>query len=170
MTLAASVLACAVSGRSRSGLVALLCKTDPGATPAHRGISILLCEKGEGFSVSRDLPKLGYKGVETCELSFDELRVPQDHLLGGTDGQIARIFQRSIGFDAVLGGAVGLAFGLGAILLLGRQFAALGSGMVAGGGLGWIDWLLIAAIPLAGVVIAMFTARWTVLAALSRML
>ena len=92
------------------------------------------------------------------------------HLLGGTDGQIARIFQRSIGFDAVLGGAVGLAFGLGAILLLGRQFAALGSGMVAGGGLGWIDWLLIAAIPLAGVVIAMFTARWTVLAALSRML
>jgi cell division transport system permease protein len=92
------------------------------------------------------------------------------HLLGGTDGQIARIFQRSIGFDAVLGGAVGLAFGLGAILLLGRQFAALGSGMIAGGGLGWPDWLMIAAIPLAGVVIAMLTARLTVLAALRRML
>ena len=92
------------------------------------------------------------------------------HLLGGTDGQIARIFQRSIGFDAVLGGAVGLALGLAAILLLGRQFAALGSGMIAGGGLAMADWLLIGAIPLAGVLIAMLTARLTVLAALRRML
>ena len=92
------------------------------------------------------------------------------HLLGGTDGQIAHIFQRSIGFDAVLGGMVGLGFGLAAILLLGRQFAALGSGMVAGGGLGMFDWAAIAAIPIAGVVIAMFTARITVLAALRKML
>lgn len=92
------------------------------------------------------------------------------HLLGGTDGQIAHIFQRSIGFDAVLGGTVGLGFGLAAILLLGRQFAALGSGMVAGGGLGMFDWAAIAAIPIAGVVIAMFTARITVLAALRKML
>jgi cell division transport system permease protein len=92
------------------------------------------------------------------------------HLLGGTDGQIARIFQRSIGLDAVLGGIVGLGLGLVAILLLGKQFAALGSGMIAGGGLRWIDWLLIAAIPLVGVVIAMLTARLTVLAALRRML
>ena len=76
-----------ITNARRSGLVALLCKTDPRATPAHRGISILLCEKGEGFSVSRDLPKLGYKGVETCELSFDQLRVPQDQLLGGTEGE-----------------------------------------------------------------------------------
>nr|WP_054532294.1 hypothetical protein [Erythrobacter sp. SG61-1L] len=92
------------------------------------------------------------------------------HLLGGTDGQIARIFQRSIGIDALLGGAVGLGFGVSAVLLLGRQFAALGSGMIAGGGLGWPDWLAIAAIPLAGVLIAMFTARLTVLAALRKML
>jgi cell division transport system permease protein len=92
------------------------------------------------------------------------------HLLGGTDAQIARIFQRSVGFDAVLGGTVGLGLGLVAILLLGRQFAALGSGMIAGGGLGWIDWLAIAAIPLIGVVIAMLTARLTVLSALRRML
>ena len=92
------------------------------------------------------------------------------HLLGGTDGQIAQIFQRSIGFDAVLGGTVGLGFGLAAILLLGRQFAALGSGMVAGGGLGMFDWAAIASIPLAGVVIAMFNARLTVLAALRKML
>jgi cell division transport system permease protein len=92
------------------------------------------------------------------------------HLLGGTDGQIARIFQRSIGFDAVLGGAVGLGLGLVAVLFLGEQFAALGSGMIAGGGLGWGDWLIIAAIPLIGAVIAMITARMTVLNALRRML
>ena len=92
------------------------------------------------------------------------------HLLGGTDAQIARIFQRSVGFDAAAGGAVGLALGMAAVLVLGRQFAALGSGMVAGGGLGAIDWVLIAAIPLLGVVIAMFTARLTVLGALRRML
>jgi len=92
------------------------------------------------------------------------------HLLGGTDGQIARIFQRSVGFDAVLGGAVGLGLGLAAVLLLGRQFAELGSGMIAGGGLAWHDWAVIASIPLVGVVIAMLTARFTVLAALRRML
>jgi cell division transport system permease protein len=92
------------------------------------------------------------------------------HLLGGTDAQIARIFQRSVGFDAAAGGTVGLALGMVAVLVLGRQFAALGSGMVAGGGLGPIDWALIAAIPLAGVAIAMLTARLTVLAALRRML
>jgi cell division transport system permease protein len=92
------------------------------------------------------------------------------HLLGGTDGQIARIFQRSIAVDALVGGVVGLLLGLIALFLLGRQFAALGSGMVAGGGLGLADWAAIGAIPVAGVVIAMLTARVTVLAALRRML
>lgn len=92
------------------------------------------------------------------------------HLLGGTDAQIARIFQRSVGVDALLGGTVGLALGTAAVVLLGRQFAALGSGMVSGGGLAWIDWLLLAAVPLAGVLIAMATARLTVLSALRRML
>jgi cell division transport system permease protein len=92
------------------------------------------------------------------------------HLLGGSDAQIARIFQRSVGFDAAAGGVVGVGLGMVAILVLGRQFAALGSGMVAGGGLGAIDWLLIAAIPVAGVAIAILTARFTVLSALRRML
>ena len=92
------------------------------------------------------------------------------HLLGGTDGQIARIFQRSIAVDALVGGVVGLLLGLIALFLLGRQFAALGSGMVAGGGLSIADWATIAAIPLAGVLIALLTARVTVLAALRRML
>ena len=92
------------------------------------------------------------------------------HLLGGTDGQIARIFQRSIGLDAVLGGIAGLSLGATAILLLGRQFAGLGSGMVAGGGLGTVDWGLLDAIPVTGVVLAVLTARMTVLFALRRML
>ena len=56
---------------------------------AHRrtsGISILLAEHGPGLTVSRDLPKLGYKGVESCELSFDDYRVPHTALLGGEEG------------------------------------------------------------------------------------
>jgi alkylation response protein AidB-like acyl-CoA dehydrogenase len=76
-----------ITNARRSGLVALLCKTDPDASPPHRGISILLAEKGPGFVVSRDLPKLGYKGVESCELSFDDLRVPGSAVLGGVAGQ-----------------------------------------------------------------------------------
>jgi isovaleryl-CoA dehydrogenase len=76
-----------ISNARRSDLVALLCRTDPAASPAHRGISILLAEKGPGFDVSRDLPKLGYKGVEACELSFDDFRTPVSSLLGGEEGR-----------------------------------------------------------------------------------
>lgn len=76
-----------ITNARTSGLVALLCKTDPKAKPQHRGISILLVEKGPGFTVSRDLPKLGYKGVESCELSFVDFRVPSDAVLGGVEGQ-----------------------------------------------------------------------------------
>jgi len=74
------------SGR-RAGLIALLCKTDPDATPPHRGVSLLLVEPGPGFTVSRDLPKLGYKGVESCELSFDGYVAPASALLGGVEGE-----------------------------------------------------------------------------------
>lgn len=76
-----------ITNARRSGLVALLCKTDPQAEPAHRGISVLLVEKVPGVTVSRDLPKLGYKGVESCELSFDDARVDGDAVLGGVEGQ-----------------------------------------------------------------------------------
>ncbi len=75
-----------ISNARTSGLVALLVKTDPNAEPRHRGISILLVEKVPGFTVSRDLPKLGYKGVESCELHFDDCLVPDDALLGGVLG------------------------------------------------------------------------------------
>jgi isovaleryl-CoA dehydrogenase len=76
-----------ISNARHSQLVALMCKTDPVAVPAHRGISILLVEKGAGFTVGRDLPKLGYKGVESCELFFDDFRVPAASLLGGAEGE-----------------------------------------------------------------------------------
>ncbi|MFS8479445.1 MAG: acyl-CoA dehydrogenase family protein [Micromonosporaceae bacterium] len=76
-----------ITNARRAQLVALLCKTDPAATPPHAGVSILLAEKGPGFSVSRDLPKLGYKGVESCELAFDDFRVPVDALLGPREGE-----------------------------------------------------------------------------------
>jgi isovaleryl-CoA dehydrogenase len=76
-----------ITNARRSALIALLCKTDPAARPAHAGMSILLAEHGPGFTVSRDLPKLGYKGVESCELSFDDFRVPVDALLGGREGE-----------------------------------------------------------------------------------
>jgi cell division transport system permease protein len=92
------------------------------------------------------------------------------HMLGGTDKQIARVFQRSMAFDAAAGGLVGLLFGVVTIVTLSRQFAGLGSGMAAGAVLHWQDWIVIAAIPLAGIALAVITARMTVLAALRRML
>ncbi|AJC59942.1 acyl-CoA dehydrogenase family protein [Streptomyces sp. 769] len=76
-----------ITNSRRSQLIALLCKTDPTAAPAHRGISLLLVEHGPGLTVSRDLPKLGYKGVESCELSFEDCRAPDDALLGGVEGK-----------------------------------------------------------------------------------
>lgn len=76
-----------ITNSRRSQLIALLCKTDPAAEPKHRGISILLAEHGPGLTVSRDLPKLGYKGVESCELTFDDYRVPAGALLGGVEGK-----------------------------------------------------------------------------------
>ncbi len=76
-----------ITNARRSGLTALLCKTDPAARPAHAGISIILAEPGPGFTVSRDLPKLGYKGVESCELTFEDYRVPAGALLGGREGE-----------------------------------------------------------------------------------
>ena len=92
------------------------------------------------------------------------------HLLGGADKQIARIFQRSVAIDAFSGAAIGLAMGIAVLLLVASQFAALESGMVKGGGFDWRDWLIVGAIPVAGVLIAIMTARMTVISALRRML
>ncbi|SNS75448.1 hypothetical protein SAMN04488107_3656 [Geodermatophilus saharensis] len=76
-----------ITNSRRSQLIALLCKTDPAAQPRHRGVSVLLVEHGPGLTVSRDLPKLGYKGVESCELVFDGYRAPADAVLGGVEGR-----------------------------------------------------------------------------------
>ena len=75
-----------ISNARRSDLVALLCKTDSEARPRHKGVSILLVEKGNGFTISRDLPKLGYKGVESCEIAFEQMHVPASSLLGQSEG------------------------------------------------------------------------------------
>ena len=76
-----------ITNARRSSLIALLCKTDPDARPRHKGISILLVEHGPGLTVSKDLPKLGYKGVESCELAFNDFRASANALLGGVEGE-----------------------------------------------------------------------------------
>lgn len=66
----------------------LLAKTDPKATPAHAGMSAFVIEKGAaGLTVSRDIDKLGYKSVETCELHFQDFPVPAENLIGGVEGE-----------------------------------------------------------------------------------
>ncbi len=66
----------------------LLAKTDPAAQPAHRGMSAFVIEKGAaGMAVGRDIEKLGYKGVETCELHFADFPVPAENLIGGVEGE-----------------------------------------------------------------------------------
>lgn len=77
-----------ISNARRSGLIALLCKTDPNAQPRHSGVSVVLVDSpAQGLTISRDLPKLGYKGVESCELVFDDCRVPATAVLGGAPGR-----------------------------------------------------------------------------------
>lgn len=92
------------------------------------------------------------------------------HLLGASQRQIAAVFLRDVLREAAFGGAIGGMAGVGAVWLLGQQFAALDSGMVSGGGLMLTDWLAIAAIPLAGVLLALATARITIALALRDML
>lgn len=74
---------------------AVMVKTEPDAEPRHKGISLFLIEKGEGFQVSRKLEKLGYKGIDSAELVFDDCQVPHENLIGGEEGQ---------GFKHVMGG------------------------------------------------------------------
>lgn len=92
------------------------------------------------------------------------------HLLGASQGQISAVFLRDVWREAAAGALLGTGLGVAAVWLLGRQFAALGSGMVSGGGLMLTDWLAIAAIPLAGVLLALVTARITIALALKDML
>ena len=74
----------------------VLVKTDPDASPPHRGMSLILVDQGTpGYQISRDLPKLGYKGTESCEVQLDDVRVPVENLVGGEEGR---------GFQQVMSG------------------------------------------------------------------
>ncbi|MBB2893582.1 acyl-CoA dehydrogenase family protein [Flexivirga oryzae] len=95
-----------ISNAAHSGLLGLLCKTDRDASPAHRGMSVILVETGgwegehgpdpAGYEVSAKIPKLGYKGVEACTLSFDGMRVPAAAVLGGEPHQGWRQMMRGL--------------------------------------------------------------------------
>jgi alkylation response protein AidB-like acyl-CoA dehydrogenase len=67
-------------------ILAVLVKTNPRADPPHRGMSLLLMEKGPGFKVTRRLEKLGYRGIDTGEMVFEECRVPAENLIGAAEG------------------------------------------------------------------------------------
>jgi alkylation response protein AidB-like acyl-CoA dehydrogenase len=84
-----------ITNSKHGNTLALLVKTEPTAEPRHRGMSLLLVQKGPGFEVSRQLEKLGYKGIDTCELSFNDFHVPADALIGGIEGK---------GLQQILGG------------------------------------------------------------------
>jgi alkylation response protein AidB-like acyl-CoA dehydrogenase len=76
-----------VTNGRRAQILLLLAKTDPSAEPAHRGISAFVAEKGApGLTVGRDIDKMGYKTVETCELHFERFPVPAANLIGGQEG------------------------------------------------------------------------------------
>jgi len=83
-----------ISNGIHGSCFAVLVKTDPEAKPRHKGMSMFLCEKGKGFSVSRKLEKLGYKGIDSAELVFDDYRVPAANLIGGEEG---RGFHQAVG-------------------------------------------------------------------------
>ena len=77
-----------VTNGRRAQIFLVLAKTDPEAKPAHRGISAFVVEKGApGLTVGRDIDKMGYKTVETCELHFENFPVPMESLIGGEEGQ-----------------------------------------------------------------------------------
>jgi len=92
------------------------------------------------------------------------------HLMGATDLQVARLFQRRIALDALFGGVVGLAAATLVLLLLGSRAAALGSDLLGSVGLPPLAWAFLIALPILGVGLAMLVARSTILRALGRML
>lgn len=77
-----------ITNARHAGMIPLIVKTDPSADPRHRGMSVILVDTDTpGFTVSKDIPKLGYKGTESCELLLEDVRVPVENLLGGVEGR-----------------------------------------------------------------------------------
>ena len=68
-------------------LYAIAAKTDPTCDPPYKGITMFVGEKGPGLTVSRDIDKLGYKGIETCEVNFEDYRISPANIIGGKEGQ-----------------------------------------------------------------------------------
>ena len=92
------------------------------------------------------------------------------HLMGATDGQVARLFQRRIALDALFGGAVGLGAAALVLLVIGDRAGALGSELLGSAGLPLLSWLILVALPVGGVLLATLVARMTILRALGRLL
>jgi len=82
-----------ISNGIHGSCFAVLAKTDPDAQPRHKGMSMFLCEKGPGFTASRKLEKLGYKGIDSAELVFQDYRVPAANLIG----EEGRGFHQAVG-------------------------------------------------------------------------
>ena len=102
-----------ISNGINGNCLAVLTKTNPDAEPRHTGMSLFLCEKGEGFTVGKKFKKLGYRSIDSAELIFEDFVVSADNLIGGVEGR---------GFQQVAGG-----------LELGRiNIAARGAGMAKG--------------------------------------
>ena len=76
-----------ITNSVEGSVIGLLVKTDPTATPPRKGMSMFIAENGEGFNVTKKLKKLGYKGIDTADISFDNYRVHKDCLIGGVEGQ-----------------------------------------------------------------------------------
>jgi alkylation response protein AidB-like acyl-CoA dehydrogenase len=84
-----------ITNAAEGSCLALLVKTDPDAQPRYNGMSLFIAPKQEGFVVARNLPKLGYKAIDTAEIVFENYRVPAENLIGGVEGR---------GFFQVAGG------------------------------------------------------------------
>jgi alkylation response protein AidB-like acyl-CoA dehydrogenase len=84
-----------ITNAAEGSCLALLVKTNPEAQPRYNGMSLFIAPKQEGFTVARNLPKLGYKAIDTAEVVFENYRVPAENLIGGIEGR---------GFFQVAGG------------------------------------------------------------------
>jgi cell division transport system permease protein len=92
------------------------------------------------------------------------------HMMGSTDIQAARLFQRRVALDALFGGMIGLLAAVLVLWLLGNRFSALEPGLLADAGMPIYGWLLLIVIPVGVAALAMLTARWTVLSALKKII
>lgn len=104
-------------------------------------------------------------GLDTHRDTIDVL-----HMLGSTDTQVARLFQRRIALDTLVGGGIGTAFGLGTVAIIANAVAALGSELIGGSGLTLTDWLMLAALPFVFALIATLAARIAIITTLRRVL